>query len=236
MRFRAERRPLVVGHRGAAAVAPANTLASLEAAVDAGSDVVEFDVVRGLDGSLVLAHSRRETAAESLTLDDALAWFAERPCGVHVDVKGHGYEEQVVAALDRHGLASRSLVSSVGAASLRRFAWLAPDLPRAIAYPDDRFGIARKPVSKPFVAGGLVALRQTIAARVGRMIERAEATAVSLHHGLLTPRTIERCHARGVPVIAWTVNDPGRARALAALGVDAVVSDDPGMLAATLFP
>ena len=46
----------VIGHRGAAAVAPANTLRSLEAAVAAGADLVEFDV----GGDLTLAHSKRE--------------------------------------------------------------------------------------------------------------------------------------------------------------------------------
>jgi glycerophosphoryl diester phosphodiesterase len=56
-------RPLAIGHRGAPRLAPENTLASLQAAVAAGVDVVEFDVLeRG--GELVLAHSVRETAEE----------------------------------------------------------------------------------------------------------------------------------------------------------------------------
>ena len=47
--FRGEHgRPLVIGHRGAAALAPENTLASLQAAVDARADVVEFDISPGL--------------------------------------------------------------------------------------------------------------------------------------------------------------------------------------------
>jgi glycerophosphoryl diester phosphodiesterase len=49
-------RPLVIGHRGAHALAPENTLTSLRAAVEAGADVVEADVAAGL----VVAHSARE--------------------------------------------------------------------------------------------------------------------------------------------------------------------------------
>ena len=61
-------RPLVIGHRGAAAVAPENTLAALEAAVAAGVDLVEFDISPGL----LLAHSELELPADSIDLDDAL--------------------------------------------------------------------------------------------------------------------------------------------------------------------
>jgi len=49
-------RPFVIGHRGAAALAPENTLAAIEAAAEAGADGVELDVMRAPDGSLVLAH------------------------------------------------------------------------------------------------------------------------------------------------------------------------------------
>ena len=47
---------LVIGHRGAAALAPENSLAAIEAAAEAGVDGVEVDVLRAPDGSLVLAH------------------------------------------------------------------------------------------------------------------------------------------------------------------------------------
>ena len=64
--------PLVIGHRGAAAVAPENTLAALQAAVDAGAHLVEFDIAPDLQ----LAHSRREVPEDSLSLDDALEFLA----------------------------------------------------------------------------------------------------------------------------------------------------------------
>ena len=57
MNWYGDGRPLVIGHRGAAALAPANTIASFERALDAGVDAIEFDVGVLDDGTLVLAHS-----------------------------------------------------------------------------------------------------------------------------------------------------------------------------------
>ena len=234
--LRQGRGPLAVGHRGAAALAPENTLASLEAAVAAGVDAVEFDVLEHADGRLVLAHSARETPAGPLPLDEALAWLRGQSCGLHVDVKGIGFEHRIVDALERHGLADRAFVSSARPPSLRRFAELAPGLPRALSYPEDRLGVTRSPLAAPLVAAGLVALRRTLPPRIGGMLARAQATVASLHHSLLTRAVVERCHARQVPVVAWTVDEPRRAEQLAALGVDAIVADDPLVLLATLRP
>ncbi|HEY6018086.1 MAG TPA: glycerophosphodiester phosphodiesterase, partial [Gaiellaceae bacterium] len=105
---------LRIGHKGAAALAPENTLASFRAAVEAGVDLVEFDVLR-LDGGLVLGHSTRELPAERATLDDALAFLADAGCGAHVDVKVAGAEEEIVAAIRRHGLEQNAFVSTVKA-------------------------------------------------------------------------------------------------------------------------
>src|SRR4051812_21305181 len=151
-------RPMRIGHRGAAALAPANTLESLQAAVAAGVDVVEFDVLEPPRDGLVLAHSRRETAERPLPFDDAPAWSASTACGAHVDLKGVGFERRIVDALHAHGLAPRSLVSTSRPPSVRRLAEIAPSLPRAFSYPEDRLGVSGSPVAAPFVAGGLAAM------------------------------------------------------------------------------
>ena len=66
------------------------------------------------------------------------------------------------------------------------------------------------------------------------MLTNAGATLASLHHAVVSPATVERCHAAGFPVLVWTVDDPALIRRLDALGVDALVSNDPKMLRATL--
>lgn len=236
MELRRTGRPLAIGHRGAPVLAPENTLASFEAAVSAGVDAIEFDVLLHPGGELVLAHSLRELPQGLPTFAAALDWFAAQDCGLHVDVKGVGFEDRIVDGLERHGLAGRAFVSTSRPPSVRRFAELAPELPRALTYPEDRLGITRAPLAGPLVAGSLVALRRTLPARVVGLLRRAGATVASLNHSLLTQAVVERCHAAGIPVVAWTVDDAERVEQVVALGVDAVVSNDPHVLVATLSP
>jgi glycerophosphoryl diester phosphodiesterase len=217
--------PIVIGHRGAAAVAPENTLAALQVAVDAGAHLVEFDI--GPD--LQLAHSRREVPEERLSLDDALAFLADHDIGVHLDVKLPGYEQDVVDALARHPLAGRAIVSTAFAGSSRRLAAIAPSLPRAIGYPRDSLGVARFAWPAGLTRAGAAALRQAMPVRVPVLIRVARATVLSLHHTLCSRAAVRVAHAMGVPVLGWTANDPAAVRRLALLGADGIVSDDPGM-------
>jgi glycerophosphoryl diester phosphodiesterase len=227
---RGEGRPLVIGHRGAAAVAPENTLASLEAAVDAGVDLVEFDVLPGLR----LGHSLAEAADDPLSLDDALAFLAAQGIGVHIDLKHAGYERAAADALRRHGLAERALVSTAYASIARRVRAVAPDLPVAIGYPRDRLGVSRLAWPDPLTQAGAALLRRAMPVRVPLLLRRAGAGVLALHHTLCSGRAVAAAHRRGVPVLAWTVNDEGSLRRAVAAGVDAVVTDDPKTVLATL--
>ena len=216
--------PLRIGHRGAAALAPENTLASFDAAIRTGVDGIEFDVVAG-PRALEVAHGRG--AAEAPLLDEALEFLAQHEVTVQVDLKGAGREAELVEAVRRHGLGDRTLVSSFRFRSLHALAVLAPELPRAFTFPEDRFGLSRH---RPFafaIRGGLAAARALLPRRIGTMVARAGASAATLNHQLVTRQALDACHAGGVAVWAWTVNDPARAAALEALGVDAIITDDP---------
>jgi glycerophosphoryl diester phosphodiesterase len=61
------------------------------------------------------------------------------------------------------------------------------------------------------------------------MIERAGATALMLQHAVVSAPAVERAHAAGVAVWAWTVDDPAELARLEAAGVDAVITNDPGI-------
>ncbi len=74
---RQEGRVLRIGHRGAATLAPENTLESFRAAVEAGVDLVEFDVIAGAGGRLVVAHGLRDVGPATPTLDEALRFFVD---------------------------------------------------------------------------------------------------------------------------------------------------------------
>jgi glycerophosphoryl diester phosphodiesterase len=227
--WRGDGRPLVIGHRGAAAVAPENTVASLEAAVAAGVDVVEFDISPGLR----LGHSPDELPDEELRLDDALELLKPRGVGLHLDVKERGYEAEVLAAIRRHGLGDRAYCSTAFAASARRLA--GQGVPVAIGYPRDRLGISGFRWPEPLTRSGSAALRQAMPARVPLLLRWARAEALSLHHTLCSPAAVRAAHRLGAPVLAWTVNDPEGVRRVTSAGVDGIVSDDPEMTVATLL-
>jgi DNA-binding MarR family transcriptional regulator len=103
-----------IGHRGAAALAPENTLASIEAAIDLGVDMVEVDVVPLPDGTLVLAHDPPGGPGNLPTLDEALAFIADGDVGVMLDVKGPGYERALVDSVRRVDLVERIMLTPSG--------------------------------------------------------------------------------------------------------------------------
>jgi glycerophosphoryl diester phosphodiesterase len=222
--------PLVIGHRGAAAIAPENTLEALQAAVDAGADLVEFDIAPDLS----LSHSPGEAPSAQISLDTALEFLREHRLGIQLDVKLPGYEPAIVAAVRRHGIDDRAIVSTAFAVSSRRLQRLAPTLPRAIAYPRDRYGISGLRWPAPLTRFGAAALRQAMPLRVPLLLRIARANVLSLHHTLCSRAAVRTAHALGAPVFGWTANDPAAVTRLMRLGVDAIVSDDPGMARETL--
>ena len=257
--MRLERRdgvPLIVGHRGAAAVAPENTLAAFEAALEVGVDAIEFDVLDLPAGPLILAHSDdlhevshgaatglvrtsslaelRGVAPDLPTLDEALDWFAAREVTLHVDLKLTTRLDELVAAIESRGLAPRTIVSSFHVPSLLEIARLAPEIAIGRTYPEDRYGVARRPALRPVLRVGTTALRRALALRVPAMLEQAGAGALMLHHAVVSPAAVAKAHSRGAVVWTWTVDDPAEGRRVAAAGVDAVISNDPAALAATL--
>jgi glycerophosphoryl diester phosphodiesterase len=229
--IRAQGRPLVIGHRGAAAVAPENTLAALEAAIAARVDLVEFDISPGLR----LGHSLDEMPSKEISLDDALEFLRAHGVGVHLDVKLPGYEQEVLEAIRRHRVGDRAVLSTAFAATARRFAELAPELPRAIGYPRDRLGVSNLRWPGPLQRAGATALRQAMPVRVPVLLRWARANTLSLHHTLCSRAAVATAHRLGAPVLAWTVNDPAGVRRVTAAGVDGIVSDDPEMTLATLL-
>jgi glycerophosphoryl diester phosphodiesterase len=224
--LRGDRDVVRIGHRGAAALAPENSLAAVEAAVEHGVDAVELDVVRGPDGRLVLAHGPA-VPPDAPSLDEGLALAARLGVGVQMDVKEPGVEEGVVDGLRRSGLLDRSFVSSFSFRTLRAFAALEPGLPRSLTYPEDRLGLTRSRALGYAVKPGLAALRALLPVRLPGFMRAAGASAVTLNWGVVTPRAIEICHRAGVAVYVWTVNEPALAKTLVESGVDGIITDDP---------
>jgi glycerophosphoryl diester phosphodiesterase len=230
--IRGDRPPLRIGHRGAAKLAPANTIASFEAALAAGVDWIEFDVLDLPDGRLVIAHDRTAAEADVPSLDDAIDWLAAHDVGLHVDLKTHAHGREVAEVLARHGVVDRSFVSSHDWRALREIGRHAPAIVRGYSYPEDRLGIGKMKPLLPVMGAAVLAMRAALPSRVARWLRRAGASVAVLHYYFVSRAAIERCHALGAPVIAWTVDDPARLQRLAELGVDGVVSNDPRIFGA----
>jgi glycerophosphoryl diester phosphodiesterase len=255
---RADGSPLVIGHRGAAALAPENTIASFRAAVAAGVDLVELDILDLPRGPLVVAHSNHldevthgaaTGSVRSLSLDElhalspsvptlreALAYFADEATdvGVHLDLKLRTRFDELAAEVARAGLVPRTVVSAFHISSLRAVARQAPGIRIGFTYPHDRFGVSRRPRAWPVVGAGLAAMRASVPARLGRLLRRSGATALMLQHRLVTDAAVARAHQLGAPVLAWTVDDPRDLVRVVAAGVDGVITNDPRIFVATL--
>jgi glycerophosphoryl diester phosphodiesterase len=221
---------LRVGHKGAAALAPENTIASLRAAIEHSVDMVEFDVVDAPDGTLVLAHSREEIEAGAPQLTEALAFIAARApssTGLVLDLKEQGFEEEIVGSLRRHGLTTRALVSSFFPRSLRELRRREPSLRTGISYPWDRRGLSTRRSLQPAIWAGVAALRAALPHRIARMVQGADASSAMIHYSVLSRAAVARCHGLGISVFAWTVDDRQLLDRVLDAGVDGVISNDP---------
>jgi glycerophosphoryl diester phosphodiesterase len=221
-----------VGHKGADHVAPGNTAASFEAALEHGVDMIEFDVLRTRDGRLVLAHDYADAERrECLTLEQGLELFAgEAYAGVELDVdlKLPGYEREVVEGLARHGLAERSLVSTMYTESLDRLGELAPALRRGWSVPRVRRNYLKAPfyVRLPALALAAYGRARLPGAAAGR-IRSGGCEAIMSHRILVSRRLVSAVHSAGGQLYVWTVDEAQQIRALEALGVDGVITNDP---------
>lgn len=217
-----------IGHRGAKREHPENTIAAFRTAFARGADAIELDVHGTRDGTLVVHHDPTlgfdfgDSAGRAIaeldwrTVANASTSAAKRipalsdvfgvvPAGgtVYVEIKGNGIESLV---RDVVGTAkARCAVHSFDHDAIRLMRELAPQIPRGILYD-------QKPTDVD------ADMRSTAARDVWpnwKLIDRA---------------LVERVHAAGGRVIAWTVNDPAAAKVLAALGVDGLCTDDVRLL------
>ena len=223
---RRDGRPLRIGHRGAAALAPENSLEAIGLAVALGCELVEFDV-HAVGEALVVAHDR-PTAPDGLpTLDEVLELLGPAGVGVHLDLKSQGAERPVAEALRRQGLVERTVVSSFRSTTLRALHAVEPGLRLGRTYPQDRTGLTKRSVFQPPARAIVRVLRRTLPRRIPALLSRSRATAAVLYWEVLSEAVVARCHALGAPVLVWTVDDAELLPWLDELGVDGVITNDP---------
>ena len=219
-------RPLRIGHRGAGALAPENSLEAIQLALDLGCDLVEFDV-HAVGDALVIAHDRPVAAAGLPVLDDVLDLLRSAGRGVHLDLKSQGAERSVAETLRRHGLVEQTVVSSFRPTTLRALQEVEPGLRLGRTYPQDRTGLTKRAIFQPPARAIVRVLRRGLPRRIAGLLAGSRATAAVLYWEVVSEGAVARCHALGAPVLVWTVDDAKLLPWLDAIGVDGVITNDP---------
>jgi glycerophosphoryl diester phosphodiesterase len=212
---------ILIGHGGASAIAEANTIASFDAARNAGVDVIEFDV-RRVGPRLLVAHLATQGWRRGcLTLGDALDHLAQprfSQIGLNADVKGRGCESALVAMLRQRGLLERTLISSQSPGMVESVRQVAPDARTAISIGGY---ISRRANRWHRRAWRERLLHELAAGRFGD---------VMLHHKLVDAQIAGSIARLGRRLFAWTVDEPALFARMADLGVAGVTTNDPARL------
>jgi glycerophosphoryl diester phosphodiesterase len=210
-----------IGHGGASALAPANTLASFDAALEVGIDMVEFDV-RAWDGELVLAHTvLHARRGGNVPLSDALTHLSSRrftDVELNVDVKHVGCEAALLDRLRQGSLLERTLISSQVPGVLDRVRTLEPRARVGISIGGRIARMSRR--WRDWRAGALAGLH-------GGRWDSLMAQHRLVDHALL-------CDVvdRGGRLYAWTVNERAAIASLQRLGVHGIATSDPRLFTA----
>ncbi|HET9103020.1 MAG TPA: glycerophosphodiester phosphodiesterase [Solirubrobacteraceae bacterium] len=221
-----------VGHKGADRIAPGNTTESFDAAVAAGVDMIEFDVLpHRQTGALHLAHDYDHLEGRgALTLEQGLAHLQAshfEAIELDVDLKLPGYELEVLDALRAHGLVDRALISTQYRESLAVLRAAEPALRLGWSVPKLRQDPFRNPLM--WIPATLVVLgwRQLLPRWAAAALRSGECTALMAHWRLVTPRLVREIAAAGGELYVWTVDDARRIARLQAIGVTGVITNDP---------
>jgi glycerophosphoryl diester phosphodiesterase len=209
-----------IGHGGASALAPGNTLASFDAALDVGVDMIEFDV-RSQRGELVLAHTVLHARLGSgVPLHEALAHLSSRrftAVELNADVKRPGWEAKLLDELQAAGLTERTIISSQVSQVLDRTRALDPRI---------RLGIS---------VGGRVARMsrrwRDWRAQVLAGLTTGRWDALMAQYRLVDDRLLADVKDRAGSLYAWTVNERRAIDRLRGLGVHGITTADPRLFA-----
>lgn len=233
----------VIGHRGAAARAPENTLAGLRMAKALGADWVEFDVMLSSDGVPILIHDEtlqrtttgrgrvaRHTAAEIARLD-AGAWFGPAFTGERVPTLTEAVSLLLELGLNANveikpSTGEAESTGEVVAGALRQL-W-PKDGPRLLlsSFESRSLQAARRAAEE--IPRGYLAVR--LPSDWADKMQALACATLHLDHRRLSLARLGELAAAAVPVLLYTVNEERRARELLAAGATAVITDAPDLL------
>lgn len=223
---------LIVGHRGALAYEPENTLRGFAKAVALGVDAIEFDVMHSKDHIPVVFHDEtlerttngkgkvEECTLQELkqldagkgeripTLEEAIAFIKQHHVRAAIELKTPHIAEHVAQLIRKHGIPNDALIISEHPEALRIIATTFNDLSTGLIF--------WNPI--------------TDMQDFFRHAKELALTWLCGECGQITEPFVEQAHTAGFKVGVWVVNDAATAKKYAAFGVDALISDKPDVL------
>ena len=231
------KRPWIIAHRGASGHAPENTMAAFRRAVELGAAFIETDLRLSHDARFVAMHDPtldrttngrglvRDFTLEQLRELDAGSWYGPEFTGEKIptieeiltfareadtvfyleikhDAAAWGMHHGLATALRAAGEAARTVVISFDPRTLENLRRLDATQLTGFLY--------ELPLQNPIEIALKVGARQ--------LAPRAD---------LVTPELIREARDAGIQVVTWTVNEPGQMRALAAAGVNGIITNYP---------
>jgi glycerophosphoryl diester phosphodiesterase len=218
---------LRIGHRGARAYAPENTVASFRKAIEIGVDAIELDVRKTRDNQIVVIHDadvKRTTNGKGLvseltleqiksfsteegeklpTLQEALD-FLDKKVKVLIELKEVGVEEAVLSAVRERGLEKNVVIVSFLEDALQKVRELDKSVETGLIYAKH---------SNPVKAA--LELKANYLLALYRFTHSAN---------------VKKAHENGLKIIGWTINPPEEVEEYAEKGVDGIASDKPDIL------
>jgi glycerophosphoryl diester phosphodiesterase len=144
-----------------------------------------------------------------------------------LDLKLPGYEDRVVAALREHGLADRTLVSTMEPVSFPRIRALAPEVRLGWSVPRVRRNYLRHPATRPLALAAARTAAARCPGRLVRALRAGEVDAVMAHYVLVSPAFWRAIREAGGELYVWTVDDAREIARLESLGVTGIITNDP---------
>jgi glycerophosphoryl diester phosphodiesterase len=218
---------LRIGHRGAKAYAPENTLTSFKKAIEIGVDAIELDVRKTKDNKLVIIHDadiKRTTNGKGLvadftlkeiknfiaeggekipTLEEALD-FLDKKVKVLIELKELGVEKQALSAIHERHLEKNVIITSFLEDALKKVRELDKEVETGLIYAKH---------SNPVKAA----------------LELKANYLVALYRFIHTAN-VQKAHENGLKVIVWTINTTEEVEEFSKKGVDGIASDKPEIL------
>jgi glycerophosphoryl diester phosphodiesterase len=233
--------PRIIGHRGSPRAAPENTLASFRRAAQDGAKWVEFDAALTVDARVVIFHDDAldrtsdghgllaETAFDVVAALDAGSWFAPAFKGEMIPTLEEALE--LFASLDL-GFnmelktdAGREVELARAALPIAMDCW-PNDKPTPLVSSFSRQALAAAKEVAPHWPRGMLFDRLPEDWR--EVAKELAVTSLNASHRHLTRTQVMEIRGAGYAVLAYTVNDPGRAEELFSWGVTAIFTDIAG--------